>query len=48
MTHNKITYSIPNPNYKVRFDIDLNTKIIEARIIDGKKILDMKKGTCSK
>ncbi len=48
VTHNKITYSIPTPNYKVRFDIDLNTKIIEARIIDGNKILDMKKGTCSK
>jgi len=48
VTNNKITYSLPTPSAKVRFDIDLNTKIIEARIINGNNILDMKKGTCNK
>jgi hypothetical protein len=47
VTNNKITYSLQTDNAMVRFDIDLNTKIIEARIIDGNKILDMKKGTCN-
>ena len=47
VTDNKLTYSLPSTNGLIRFDINLESKIIEVRLMVDNQVMDMKKGSCT-